>query len=176
MPLTQIRVPLGFVIGAFVLYLATPSLRSIVTGLPLALFGLLFRGVAAGVIRKDHSLAVCGPYQISRNPLYFGSFLIAVGFSVMSRNLICAALLLIPFTIIYSIVIRQEESHLWDKFGKEYQKFKNEVPRFFPRRFSFLLFKFFSTRQYVSNREYNAAFGFAAASAILVVKYLLESR
>ena len=176
MPLGRIRVPLGFVVGAIVLVLATPTLKSIVIGLPIALFGLLFRAMAAGVIRKNRALAVEGPYQFIRNPLYFGSFLLAAGFGVMSQNLISAALLLVPFAVVYSAVIRNEESELLKLFGDEYERFRNKVPRFFPRHLNAGLLASFSTGQYISNREYNAAIGFVAATTVLVVKWLLASR
>ena len=176
MQLTRIRVPLGFVVGTIVLYLATPNLNSIVIGLPLALLGLIFRGIAAGVIRKNTVLAEVGPYRFTRNPLYFGSFLLAAGFGIMCGNLACATLPLVLFAVIYSAVIRKEESHLWDLFGDEYRQFKGRVPRFFPRRLDFGLLESFSTEQYVSNREYNAAIGFVTATAVLLVKYVLASR
>ena len=80
----RLRVPLGFVVAAAVLYFATPTTISILAGLPIALAGAAFRGMAAGVIRKDSQLATSGPYGWTRNPLYFGSFLLAAGFAVMS--------------------------------------------------------------------------------------------
>jgi protein-S-isoprenylcysteine O-methyltransferase Ste14 len=176
MPLSRIRVPLGFVVGTLVLVLATPALETIVIGLPIALLGLGFRAVAAGVIRKNRSLAVVGPYRFTRNPLYFGSFLLAAGFGLMSGNLLSLALLLVPFAAIYWRVIRAEEVHLAELFGKEYEQFKSQVPRFFPLRFGEGLLESFSTRQYVSNREYNAAIGFVAATTVLLLKYLVASR
>src|SRR5438552_6687142 len=75
----KLRVPLGFVIAAAVLYFAEPSTMSILVGLPVALIGALFRALAAGVIKKDSSLATAGMYALTRNPLYFGSSLLATG-------------------------------------------------------------------------------------------------
>ena len=49
----KLRVPMGFAIAAAVLYLAEPTLVSILVGLPVAVFGALFRALAAGVIKKD---------------------------------------------------------------------------------------------------------------------------
>jgi hypothetical protein len=43
----KLRVPLGFVVAAAVLYLATPSWISIAAGLPFALVGVTFRALAA---------------------------------------------------------------------------------------------------------------------------------
>ena len=78
----RLRVPLGFVIAASVLYLAEPTLPSILVGLPVAVVGALFRAFAAGVIKKDSTLATSGVYALTRNPLYFGSLHMGLGFAV----------------------------------------------------------------------------------------------
>lgn len=168
----RIRVPLGFVVAAIVFYFATPSGASILIGLPIAAAGAVFRGLAAGVIRKDSTLAVEGPYAWTRNPLYFGSFLMIVGFSVMSANAVAALLLLIPFALIYSHVMRKEEDHLKALFGGEFDAYRNQVPRFFPKIHAAQ--RSFSFRQYMANREYNTALGFAAALIVFIVKSRLN--
>ena len=48
----KLRVPLGFVIAAAVLYFAAPTGISMLAGAPIALLGAVFRAFAAGVIRK----------------------------------------------------------------------------------------------------------------------------
>jgi protein-S-isoprenylcysteine O-methyltransferase Ste14 len=167
--LQKLRVPLGFVIAAAVLYLAEPAPVFILTGLPVAIVGALFRALAAGVIRKDSTLATSGVYALTRNPLYFGSSLLAAGFAIMSANEIAAGLILGPFALIYPTVMLREEEHLSRLFPEEYPQYKAKAPRFFPR----LTLRFpqsFSFSQYVSNREYNTALGLVAAVAFLVVK------
>ena len=164
----RLRVPLGFLIAAAVLYLATPTTFSIAVGLPIAIIGAAFRALAAGVIKKDSRLATSGPYAWTRNPLYFGSSFLALGFAVMSWNPIAAALLLLPSGIIYPRVIRQEEKHLEGLFGDEFRNYRNRVPCFLPRFRSAALS--FSLAQYVSNGEYNTALGFIAAFAIFAFK------
>src|SRR6185369_449860 len=101
---------IGFVIAAIVLYLATPKVITILIGLPIAIAGAILRGMAAGVIRKDSKLATAGPYAWTRNPLYFGSSLLALGFGIISANWIAALLLIIPSLVIYPNVIRNEEA------------------------------------------------------------------
>jgi protein-S-isoprenylcysteine O-methyltransferase Ste14 len=165
----KLRVPLGFVIAAAVLYFAEPSMVSILVGLPVALVGALFRGFAAGVIKKDSSLATSGVYALTRNPLYFGSSLLATGFAIMSANEIAAALLIVPFGLIYPTVMLREEAHLARLFPEEFRSYKAKVPRFFPR----LTLRFrrsFSFNQYLANREYNTAMGLVAAVAVFAVK------
>src|SRR5262244_4475689 len=131
MMVQKLRVPLGFVIAAAVLYLAEPTLVSILVGLPVAIAGATFRALAAGVIRKDSTLATSGVYAMTRNPLYFGSSLLATGFAIMSWNEIAATLLLLPFSVIYPVVILREEAHLERLFPDDFRAYRSKVPRFF---------------------------------------------
>ena len=154
----KLRVPLGFIVAGLVLYLAEPSAISIMVGAPVAIIGGVFRALAAGVIKKDSALATSGVYSLTRNPLYFGSSLLATGFAIMSANEIAAALLLVPFGLIYPTVMLREEAHLARLFPEEFRSYKSKVPRFFPR-LSLRLSGSFSRTQYLSNREYNTALG-----------------
>jgi protein-S-isoprenylcysteine O-methyltransferase Ste14 len=165
----KLRVPLGFAIAAAVLYLAHPSGLSLLAGLPFAIAGALLRALAAGVIRKDFTLATHGPYAWTRNPLYAGSFLLQLGFGIMSGSWIAAALVIVPSFIIYPNVIRNEEMHLSRLFPEEFRAYSARVPRFVPRFRSSP--GSFSFAQYSRNREYNTALGFAAVLALFLVKY-----
>ena len=167
----RLRVPLGFVIAAVVLYLATPKGFSILAGIPFAIAGAMLRAIAAGVIRKDSQLATDGPYAWTRNPLYFGSFLLSVGFAIMSANWIAAAALMVPSLVIYPNVIRNEEGHLERLFPEDFRRYRAAVPRFIPR---FRRYQgSFSFKQYMANREYNTALGFGAVLAVFIVKWRL---
>jgi protein-S-isoprenylcysteine O-methyltransferase Ste14 len=169
----KLRVPLGFVIAAAVLYLAAPTTVSILVGLPVAIVGAVFRGLAAGVIKKDATLATSGVYALTRNPLYFGTSLLVAGFAIMSASEIAAVLLLLPFALIYPTVMLREEAHLQNLFPNEFRAYKSKVPRFFPR----LTLRFprsFSVSQYLANREYNTALGLVGAVSVLLVKSLLR--
>jgi protein-S-isoprenylcysteine O-methyltransferase Ste14 len=153
--------------------LAEPTSVSILVGLPIALVGGIFRALAAGVIKKDATLATSGVYALTRNPLYFGSSLLAAGFAVMSANELAAAVMIVPFGLIYPTVMLREEAHLARLFPDEFRLYRSKVPRFFPR----LTLRFprsFSFSQYLSNREYNTALGFVGGVTFLLVKHLLE--
>ena len=173
--MSAFRVPLGFGVVALVFYFSTPMPSFMVAGFPVALLGLVFRAAAAGVIQKDTVLAQTGPYRLTRNPLYLGSFLLAAGFAVMSGSLASATTLLIPFVIVYPGVIRKEERHLEGLFGEEFGRFRSRIPPFFPRRLDPRLFEGFSLEQYLSNREYNALAGFVGATAVLLVEMFLQT-
>ena len=164
----RLRVPLGFVVAAAVFYFATPSTFSLGLGTPIALTGAIFRALAAGVIKKDSQLATTGVYAWTRNPLYFGSFMLALGFAVMSWNPVASALLLIPFIAIYSKVILKEEAHLLRLFPEQFPTYRSKVPKFFPQIRGLRLS--FSASQYFANREYNTLLGFAGAMGILFLK------
>jgi protein-S-isoprenylcysteine O-methyltransferase Ste14 len=166
----RLRVPLGFVIAAAVLYLATPRALTILIGLPVAFAGALLRAMAAGIIRKDSKLATNGPYAWTRNPLYFGSFLLTVGFAIMGGSWIAAVILIIPSFVIYPNVIRNEEAHLERLFPEDFRRYRDSVPRFIPRLGRFE--RSFSFKQYLANREYNTAIGFAAVLVVFILKSL----
>ncbi len=171
--LARARVPLGFALAAAVLYLARPTITTLAFGFPIAVAGIIFRGSAAGVIRKNKSLAQQGPYRMTRNPLYFGSFLLALGFAIMSGSLSAVMLLVVPSAVIFPVVIKNEEAYLRGAFGSEFEDFRRSVPSFLPRLLSSKIFESFSLECYIANREYNAAIGFVSTMVILVLKYVL---
>lgn len=73
-----------------------------------------------------------GVYGISRNPMYVGNMLIATGI-VMASGSTLAALTVLPFFLfVYQAIVVAEEEFLREKFGREYEKYCAQVPRFFP--------------------------------------------
>lgn len=127
------RIALGWLSGAAFLVFARPTPASVAAGLLVAAAGAGMRTWAAGHIRKREALAVTGPYALTRNPLYFGSFLMGCGALVMGRNPWLAVPLLALAAPVYTVVIRREERLLAGIFGEAYAAYAREVPRFFPR-------------------------------------------
>ena len=80
------RVPLGFACAAVFIVLARPTRLSLAAGGGVALVGLALRAWASGHIRKNDRLAVSGPYAHTRNPLYLGSFILGLGFTVAAAS------------------------------------------------------------------------------------------
>ena len=82
--------------------------------------------------RKSNDIIAEGPYSVCRNPLYVGSFLLAIGVGLCFENLL--VLLLVPTIIIpaHILTVRWEEAHLESKFGERYRLYKQKVPRFWP--------------------------------------------
>jgi protein-S-isoprenylcysteine O-methyltransferase Ste14 len=102
-------------------------------GLPLVLLGEAVRVWASGHIEKTKALAMGGPYAHTRNPLYVGSVLLAVGFAVAAASPWVAVLVVAYFGAFYPSVMKEEADFLRRKFPEEYQAWEKEVPVFVPR-------------------------------------------
>ncbi len=168
------RVPLGFVTGVIFLILSKPTWATLIAGEIIALTGLAIRGLAAGHLRKNLQLATSGPYSVTRNPLYLGSFLLAVGFAVTGGYLILGIVLVALFLAVYLPVMRREEWFLRKKFGAEYEDYSARVPLFLPQVTGIAPGALkFDWEGYRRNREYEAALGFMVISLILLLKIVL---
>lgn len=171
------RVPLGFLCGALFIWFAKPNMLTLAIGGGIALLGLALRAWSAGHIRKNAELATSGPYAYTRNPLYLGSFLLGVGFTVASGQ----PLLAIPFAAlflgIYFPVMRVEAADLAGLFGEDYRNYAKGVPLFLPRPTRYRDEKTggnsFDAKLYLRYREYRAALGLAIAWAVLALKAVL---
>src|SRR5437870_13772401 len=95
------RVPLGFVCAALFLFFARPNVWTLIVGGGVALPGLALRAWASGHLRKNETLATSGPYAYTRNPLYLGSFLIGLGFTIASGQSLLIAIFLVMILGIY---------------------------------------------------------------------------
>src|SRR5271156_6257967 len=132
----RIRVPLVFAFTAVYLWLATPTAASMLIGSALIIPGLAVRGLASGHVQKNEQLTTTGPYAYTRNPLYLGSLIMAVGFAVAGRNWWVGGILILFFLAIYVPVIRGEELFLSSRFP-EFEAYCQAVPRLLPRLTSF---------------------------------------
>lgn len=171
----RLRLPLGFVLAA--LYLAfgpKPSALTLAVGGALAIVGLGIRAWAAGHIVKNDRLATTGPYAHTRNPLYFGSFLIAAGFAVAAHW----SLLLIVvafFALVYGPTIEKERVKISARFPDAYSRWEQNVPAFVPRATAWrdpaaAGSERFSPSLYMRHGEWKAALGFILALAWLVLR------
>ncbi len=172
----RIRVPLGFAFAAFYLWIARPSWTSLVIGALVTLPGILLRALASGHVKKNEELTTSGPYAYTRNPLYLGSLIMAVGFAIAARSLWVLAVMVILFAAIYLPVIHGEESYLRSAFP-DFDEYAQNVPRLLPRLTAFgNTGEAFSRPLYWQHREYNAVLGTTGLLAALVVKLLWASR
>jgi protein-S-isoprenylcysteine O-methyltransferase Ste14 len=169
----RLRVPSGFLLVIVFGWLSHPSARSLAFGVPLSLAGLALRAWAAGCLAKNQQLAVSGPYAHTRNPLYIGTLLVAVGLVVASRNLYLAILFAAVFLFVYLPVIQLEEQHLREIFP-DYAAYAAQVPALWPRLTSGSdkNSQPFRMSLYLKNQEYNAGLGFGAGLLFLLWKLM----
>jgi len=166
----RIRVPLGFVFAILYIWLAKPTTKSLLLGLATAVPGIYLRALASGHVRKNEALATSGPYAYTRNPLYLGSLIMALGFAIAARSWWIVLAMALLFLLIYIPVIRGEEEYLRSRFP-EFENYKKEVPRLLPRLSATSTEQgSFSWELYKKHREYNAILGALAITAVLIVK------
>ncbi len=102
-------------------------------GVLLCFFGASLRFLASGYLRKEAKLAVGGPYSHTRNPLYLGTFLMALGATWSVGAVLLTAIMAVVFFLNYHYVIQHEEAKLPSYFGNAYLEYCSLVPRFLPR-------------------------------------------
>lgn len=163
--------PAGFIFAALFFVFAKPTFVSLVIGSGVAIVGLAIRAWAAGHIRKAEQLAVSGPYAHTRNPLYIGSLLMAVGFTLAGGVWWLVLLSIVLFIGIYFPVIRVERDDMRRIFGAAYDDYAVNVPLIVPRPTPWHRSdNKFDIGLYFKYREYRAAIGVAIAIGVLAAK------
>jgi protein-S-isoprenylcysteine O-methyltransferase Ste14 len=79
-------------------------------------------------------LVMIGPYRWMRNPMYAGVLLLVLGW-----GLFLSSPLLFFYTIMLAVgfhlrVVKYEEPWLKAQFGEQWEAYRREVPRWWPRR------------------------------------------
>jgi protein-S-isoprenylcysteine O-methyltransferase Ste14 len=167
----RLRVTAGFVmVGAFAVF-SHPTPGSLRIGLPVSLLGLALRAWAAGHLAKNERLAVSGPYSCTRNPLYLGTLLTALGLAAAGHSAGLAILFGVLFLLVYLPAIELEEQHL-RAILPGYTAFAARVPLLLPRWPENLGPDHFSFALYLKNREYQALGGWILGAGWLAVRAL----
>lgn len=123
---------------------AQPTIMSLAIGFAIIVLGeaIRFWGVSIAGSETRTTGAVGGTYLITngpfafvRNPLYVGNMLLYIGVGVMSIALFPWLLVIavVWFYIQYSLIVSKEEEYLAERFGADYEHYRQTVPRFFPR-------------------------------------------
>lgn len=165
----RLRVPAGFVMVAAFAWFSHPGARSLAAGLPVSACGLALRAWAAGHLAKNERLAVSGPYSFTRNPLYLGTLITALGLAAAGRSIGLAVLFAALFVLVYLPAIELEEQHLL-AILPGYAAFAARVPLLVPRWPTAMGPDRFSAALYRKNREYQALLGWLVGVAWLVVR------
>ena len=163
--LARWRVFLGFVFAAIVLWLATPTSRSLLIGAAVAIAGEAIRVWAAGHLEKSKEVTQSGPYRYTRHPLYLGSSIIGLGMAVVSNNLIVAAIVVTYLALTLTAAMRSEEAHLREKFGDAYDAYAEKRATKVERSFSW--------QRAIHNREHHTIAGLVAGLLLLAAKLYL---
>ncbi len=165
----RLRVPAGFLLVAAFVYFSRPTARSLACGLPVSLTGLTLRAWASGHLAKNERLAVTGAYAYTRNPLYLGTLLVALGLVIAARRSGLAVLFGAVFVLIYLPVMELEEQHLRSLFP-EYAAYAARVPALGWGRPKSKAAGSFQPSLYLKNQEYQALAGFLGGVLLLLWK------
>ncbi len=171
----RLRVAGGFLLLLALAFLAYPSARSLIVGLPVSLLGLLLRGWAAGHLAKDRELATSGPYSFLRNPLYIGTATVAFGIALGSRSIWLDVIFAAVFLLVYLPAIELEEQHLREIFP-DYGLYASRVHRFLPLGKHAFAARRFSWALYRKNEEWKALLGWLVAAAWLIWRAVIRFR
>ncbi len=168
----RMRVAAGFLMLAAFAWAAHPTNATLLLGIPLSFCGLALRAWAAGHLAKNQKLAQSGPYAATRNPLYLGTLITALGLAVAANSLALALLFAVIFGLVYLPAIELEEQHL-TAILPGYREFAARVPLLVPRWPADWGPDKFSWQLYRKNQEYQALAGWIAGVAWLVFSLFL---
>ena len=144
----------------------------------IALIGVAIRAVASGHISKNSELTTSGPYAYTRNPLYLGSAILALGAGIAAHSWISAAILFVYFALVYFIVMRREEKELQLRHGAAFEEYARAVPLFIPHLTAAKVPQAsagsFTLAQYKKNHEWQAALGYLFLLAVLLLIWYLR--
>ncbi len=125
--LLKIQFPFHEVIPFYIRVLVVASLF-VISGY-LAKSGLK---IVFGEKRERLMVIRSGVFSFVRHPIYLGSILLFLGFTILSLSIV-AGILWIIIVIFYFFLSWYEERLLINKIGKEYEQYMKEVPMFIPR-------------------------------------------
>jgi len=112
-------------ISIFLGFLLPLSNIIVLIGMFLVIFGW------RKIYRAKSQLVATGIYGRVRHPQYLGFILITLGMNVLWVTI--STLLLWPIlVIVYYRLAKQEDKEIEQRFGEEYQKYKQTVPMFIP--------------------------------------------
>ena len=87
---------------------------------------------ARGGAPAGEALITAGPYAYLRNPMYVGTLLNLLAFTGMSGLWYAVLAVAAILAVVYTSSIAYEEAFLSARFGEEYRRYREAVPRFLP--------------------------------------------
>ena len=167
------RALVGIISLIFVLLLAEPNAKSIAIGFFFIMAGTFFRAWSSGFINKNKELATKGPYQLSRNPLYFGNFILGVGIAIAADNLYCYLIFAFYYFIFFPALMIIENKRMKEIFGEKYEEWSKGLNSFFPKIKKINL-KGFNISYYMKNKEYKVIYFSLFIVIVLIFKTLFN--
>ena len=169
------RIRAGSIGLTLVLILSRPNLASFLAGLGVCLIGLLIRTWASGHLIKEKKLVVSGPYQHTRNPLYFANLIIGISVVIGSLSWWVLIIFIVYFLLFYPPAVKRERRKMKGLFPEEYEKYEKNVPLFFPSLKPHRLpeKRKFSWELYQKNKEYRALLGALLFWLLMALKMIL---
>lgn len=82
----------------------------------------------AGSSELTSDIISTGVFRYARHPIYLGSMLVYIGLIISTLSLLSLGLFIFIF-VFYNYVANYEEKLLLEKFGKEYKKYQQKVPK-----------------------------------------------
>jgi protein-S-isoprenylcysteine O-methyltransferase Ste14 len=107
----------------------------------LVLLGLAGRAWAAGCAGRHTrearieapQLVTGGPYRYVRNPIYLASVVLGFGMVGLIGDPVLLGMHLGVCVLLYAGIVPAEERFLSERFGEEYSRYCEHVPRMWPR-------------------------------------------
>jgi protein-S-isoprenylcysteine O-methyltransferase Ste14 len=160
--LARRRVPLGFICGLAVLWLAQPTWFTLAAGGAVAALGEAIRVWAAGHLEKGSEVTRSGPYRITRHPLYAGSAIVAAGAAVAAARGSVALIIGVYMVVTMAAAIRHEEANMRAAFGPQYDAYlTSRAPA---------AHRGFSVKRALWNREHRTVMGLLIVAVIFAIK------
>ena len=92
----------------------------------------LGRSTSVGIPDKETELKTGGIYGTSRNPIYFGAFVMCAGSCLFSIHLV-NLLLFVTTIVVHVRIVKKEEEFLEKRFGRQWLEYKQRIPRYIGR-------------------------------------------
>ncbi|APO68970.1 phospholipid methyltransferase protein [Rhizobium gallicum] len=107
--------------------LETSGLVAIVLAVAGRAWSLLYIGD-----RKNSELVTCGPYSVTRNPLYLFSLIGIAGIGAQTGSMLSMVIITATAYITFDFAMRGEERYLASRFGRKFVEYRELTPRLVP--------------------------------------------
>lgn len=126
----KIEIPLFLKAGGFLL-LAAGTVLHLWTARLLGLRGII--GIPEVSPRREMKLVREGPFAVVRHPTYVAHTLMLSGVFLLTGVVTIGLITLLDFIVVNTVVIPLEERELRERFGEDFDRYRQDVPAFFPR-------------------------------------------